>query len=427
MIELQLLNKVLQDGNIDILVNNGIDHNYFTQFKDEYTFIINHYNKYNKMPDKETISTNNSLQFEFFDVNESNEYLINAIKEEQLFNQTVGIIHTLSDLLSEDSFKAVEYLNSVLPKLSAPTTISGTNIMQDISRLDDIISKKDGVSQIIKTGLKELDDIIYGWLPGEELVTIFARLGQGKTWTLLFFLIGAWKQGKRVGVYSGEMSPDMVGFRIDTLINNFSNKQLIGGTLEDVDKYKEHLQNLQQQENPFFVLTPKHLGGRATVSQLRQFVKNNGIELLGIDQYSLLADERATKSSSPREQLEHISTDLFDLSVELGIPIIVLSQANRGGARKDEDGGGTPDVENIYGADAIGQNATRIIALRQTGAGLELSIKKNRYGTFGQSLLYYWDIDGGIIKYIPNKHDVENNPNRISDIRNRFNDARDVF
>ena len=269
--------------------------------------------------------------------------------------------------------------------------------------------------------MKELDDVIYGWNAGEELVTVVARTGQGKTWLLLWFLVAAWKQGKRVGMYSGEMTEERIGYRVDTLINNFSNRELLRGTIQEIDDYQEYLKKLATNENPFFVLTTRHLNGRATVSQLVNFARVNKLDILGVDQYTLLRDERTNRNSSTREQLEHISTDLFDASIELGIPIIVLSQSNRGGSKGEDNG--TPDVENIYGADAIGQNATKIITIRQTGAGFEMAIKKNRDDKMGDTLLYFWDIDRGIMKYIPNFNETD----KVKMVRSQYKDARDVF
>jgi replicative DNA helicase len=310
-----------------------------------------------------------------------------------------------------------------MPKLTQQISINGIDITKDKSRLNEVIEKKSNESSVIKTGLKELDDVVYGWLPGEELVTIVARTGQGKTWMLLLFLAAAWGQGKRVGVYSGEMSDKRIGYRFDTLLNNFSNRSLIRGDI-DLDRYQEYFKELEQYENPFIVITKKHLGGRATISKLKAFAELKKLDILGIDQYTLLQDEHANRNSSTREQLEHLSSELFDLSCELGIPIIVLSQANRGGVRED---GGTPDIENIYGSDAIAQNATKVITIRQTGAGLEMAIKKNRDDKIGDTLLYFWDIDVGILKYIPNREDLQRDPSRIENVRNQFNDERDVF
>ena len=424
MIELQVLNRLLQDGNVDLLTNHGIDRSYFIHFLPEYDFIVGHYNEYGTMPDEQTILSNNNLQMEFFLVRESEDYLIDKLKEEKLFNDTLEVLKDCSDTLLTDSNKAVDLLRSKMPSLLKQTNIRGIDLMKDTTRLTSIEDKKSGKKDVIKTGLKELDDIVYGWMPGEELVTIIARTGQGKSWVLLYLLVCAWKQGKRVGVYSGEMSTEQVGYRVDTLISNFSNRELVRGTIEDLDNYKEYLDSLKHKNNPFLVVTKNELGGRATVSKLKQFAIANKLDILGVDQYTLMRDERATRGSSSVEMLEHISGDLFDLSCELGIPIIVLSQSNRAGSRSDDKGGGTPDLENAYGADAIVQNATKVITIRQTGAGLEMSVKKNRTDPLGNTLLYYWEIDNGILRYIPNQQD---DSSKVEAVKSKYSDERSIF
>lgn len=423
MIELQILNKVLQDGDTDFLTKNGIDESFFKHFRPEYDFIIGHYKKFGTVPDKQTIVANEDLQFEFFTVNESDDYLLYSINEEKVYNQCLDALKECSEIMESDSQRAVQLLRDKISSISRSTNVGGIDITKDTTRLQSIKDKQSGKSVTIKSGLKELDDILYGWLPGEELVTVVGRPGQGKSWLLIYFLVSAWQQGKRVGMYSGEMGADRVGYRIDTLINNFSNRSLVRGTIDEVDEYKNYLDGLSERKNPFFVVTKRELGGRATISKLRAFAESNKLDILGIDQYSLLRDERSNRNSSSREQLEHLSSDLFELSVDLGIPIIVLSQSNRNGAKEADNG--TPDIEDIYGADAIAQNATKVITLRQTAAGLELAVKKNRDDPIGDPLLYFWDIDSGILKNIPTVKGK--NPERAQTIRNRYNDERDVF
>ncbi len=115
--------------------------------------------------------------------------------------------------------------------------------------------------------------------------------------------------------------------------------------------------------------------------------------------------------------------------MELGIPIIVVVQSNRSGA-KDKDTEGTPELESIRDSDGISHNATKVIALRQTGAGLEFGIKKHRDGVSGGKLIYYWDIDKGIFNYIPSGEDAvkpETRQRKADEIKNSFNDGTDVF
>ena len=55
MIQLQVLNKVLQDKSTAILVNNGITDEYFSDYYPEYEFIMDHVRNYGNVPDDETV------------------------------------------------------------------------------------------------------------------------------------------------------------------------------------------------------------------------------------------------------------------------------------------------------------------------------------------------------------------------------------
>lgn len=56
-------------------------------------------------------------------------------------------------------------------------------------------------------------------------------------------LISAWQQGKTVVLYSAEMSKDKIGYRFDTLLGNFSNKDLNRGI--STPKYESFIEDLK--------------------------------------------------------------------------------------------------------------------------------------------------------------------------------------
>lgn len=96
--------------------------------------------------------------------------------------------------------------------------------------------------------------------------------------------------------------------------------------------------------------------------------------------------------------------DLFSLTTKYNIPIILLVQVNRQG---NENKGG-PQLENIAESDAVAQNATRVIGMKNESGILTLSILKNRYGD--NKLLQKYDVDYGSNKYKPiNDTDIHGN------------------
>jgi replicative DNA helicase len=92
----------------------------------------------------------------------------------------------------------------------------------------------------------------------------------------------------------------------------------------------------------------------------------------------------------------------MDLSIELGVPIIVVAQSNRSVENKEEG----PDVDNIRDSDGIAYNASIVISGVQKGPGIEINPKKNRNGKNNEKLLYAWDIDIGEFNFVPNSENT---------------------
>lgn len=444
MIQLQVLNRVLTDKSLNLIMENGITPEHFNQYPEEYEFIINHYNKYGNVPDDETMLAK-FPDFELLNVSESVKYLVETIHEEHIYNKAVPLMNKAAELLQTNAQEAVEYLLPRVQELLQKFSYSaGTDIMQNTAdRYNEMVARrgKDGLLGI-SSGLEELDELLGGWLPGEELVTIVGRVNQGKSWILLFFLAKAWEQGKKVLLYSGEMSATQVAYRVDTLISHYSNSSLTRGTLSDEDckAYKQELERFEQFNNMFIVVTPKDLGGkRLTAPVLASLIEKYNPDIIGIDQLSLMDDARSNRDVL-RVQLTHIAEDLFRLSEKYQKPILADAQANR--KAHDKDTPQAPELTEIGESDGIGQYSSRVISILQAPSGLKLSIKKNRHGANNKNLTYCWDIDRGTFDFLPTpREDEDDNSTQDSSsarlqVRNRrgrqqqqeqFNDGSDVF
>lgn len=422
MVELQILSRVIKDKNASILTLNGITEDYFISYGEEYSYIMNHLKSYGNIPDKETFLSK-FPNFTLVDVTETDAYLVETFNEEYLYSLTVPVINKLAEIIQTDSRAAVEYLQSKLPFLTQHNVVIGKDIISGASeRFDEWQDRKQNQEKFcIPTGFKELDEITGGWQRGEEFSVIFARTGQGKSWILIKTLEHAWKMGKRVGLVEPEMSATKTGYRFDTLSANMSNTSLTRG--EDIDGYHKYIENLKRNEVPFFVASPKDFRRNITVSKLRAFIESNKLDILGIDGISYLKDERHQRGDNRTTGLTNISEDLMDLSIELKIPIIVVCQSNREGAKEDE----APDLENIRDSDGIAYNASTVIAVRQKGPGIELAVRKNRNGRNGDKLIYLWDIDKGVFQYIPNDEAERDNSAEIERAREEFKDGKEVF
>ena len=399
MNDLQILNKILNSGSLDIVFNNGLGEEHFAAYEEEFKYINKFWRKYKKVPDKETF-INQFPTFEFVAVSDPDTYLVEGLQEEYLYGQCVPVANTFAKLVKENSFKAVDYLRSVVPKLSAHSSIQGVDLIKQAQKRNQARKKRDD-KFFLSTGFSELDNFLIGLKRGEELLTIFARTNQGKSWLSLKIAQAVLEQGQNVVMYSGEMSDDSTGYRFDALMQHFSNVGLIRNKLEDEDAYEKYISELERLEkikNKFIVVTPKILGGRATVSKLITICEKEQAGALIVDQLSLMLDERAKKGDDRKQRYANISEDLFAFSEQSGIPVVLAAQANRESVKDGENE--IPDLQGIAGADDIAHNSSKVLAIRQKEDCVEIAIRKNRDGSKGAVVKYSWNIDRGIFEFI---------------------------
>lgn len=431
MVQLQILNKILSSQDITLIEANNLTDDYFLEYKDEYKFIQEHLKQYGNIPDKTTFLSQ-FPDFEIIEVTESDRYLLDKVREEYLYYKSVPVVQHIAELLKTDANAAAEYMLSQLPELTPNYTDTSIDIIsQADERYKQFLERKEHQEEwFFTSGFPELDDIIHGIQRGEEFIVIFARVNQGKSWILGKICTHVWQLGFNVGYISPEMSANSIGYRFDTLYKNFSNRGLMWGnnSVED-NKYADYIADLKQKNNKFMVATPIDFDKRITVTKLKNWIKEYKLDLVAIDGITYMSDERYKRGDNKTTSLTNISEDLMALSIELGIPVLVVAQANRTGTlEKGQDG--TPELESIRDSDGIAYNASKTISIRQTGAGLEMGIKKNRFGAVGGKLIYNWSIDTGEFEFIPSYDDAESNhitQRKAEHNRKKYNDTEDVF
>lgn len=420
MVAFQILCKCIASGNIDIIEDNQLTEEYFNGYEEERNFIVDHYKQYGNTPDEATFLAKFPDLGNLVEVTETDKYLIDTIREEYLYYNAVPVVQKVADLLSTDANAAVEYMIHAMKNLSPNYNLGGINIIADAkTRYDEFIDRKEHQDDwFFTTGFPELDDAIHGIQRKEEFFVIFARTNQGKSWILEKIMTHIWEIGFNVGYISPEMGPSSVGYRFDTLYKQFDNKGLMWGNDNvDNENYKKYVDELIQRKNKFIVATPNDFDRKITITKLRNWKKQYNLDAIAIDGITYLSDERAKRTDSKNDMLTHISEDLMALSLEIGIPILTVVQANRTGVM-DKESDDLPELDSIRDSDGISFNASKVIALRQNKEGdLLMQIKKQRNGLVGTKLAYKWNPNIGEFNYIQMNDNTE--PRRHSERRER--------
>ena len=401
VIQLQFLNYLLNSKDTSILMTSNIDDSFFSDYKAEYNFIRDHITNFNSIPDKVTFASK-FKDFDFIEVSESPSFLVDELYKDKNVRALAKVFNGIRNCInSGDIDGAMDLFNSSHDQLLESSHLEAVDILKDKQRYDAYVDRTQDFSKFyIKTGFDELDQLIGGWDRLEELATIVARPGIGKSWVLLKCAIAAVEQGLNVGMYSGEMSELKVGYRFDTLVGHISNSSIIRGNVEIQNTYKQFIDTLSSKyKGSLKVITPKMLKRSATVADLEAFIEREKLDILCIDQHSLMEDQRRAKD--PVTRAANISKDLKNLQVLKRIPIIAVSQQNRSAV----DGDGLLDVSHIAQADRIGQDSTVVVFLEQKDKVMTLHLAKARDSGAGAKLKYAIDLDKGIFQFIPNEED----------------------
>lgn len=410
LIENQIISRILETKDWSIVIENLLDETYFPSCREEFKFIRDHVDEYGNVPDQATFLAK-FRDFELVEVTEPNEYLVNSLREEDLYRRSVPVVYKIRDLLQVDANMAAEFMMSAVKDLQPEYNIKGTDLAATaVQRYEEHIERGANPDRwYFESGFKELDDVIRGIQRTEEFFVIVARTNEGKSWVLEKMASHVWKLGFNVGYFSPEMSATTTGFRFDTLLGNFSNTGLSTGK-KGGDEYRAFAEELQTHQNKFIMSSSSDFGKTVTVSKLRNWVKKYKLDLIALDGIHYITDERAHKNDNETTRLTHISEDLMALSVELGVPVLTAVQANRAGV-VDPNSDALPSIEHIRDSDGIAHNATHILAIRQKDNMLFMQVQKNRGGRRGDKLRYLWDIDTGNFQYVVSDDNHRSRPN----------------
>lgn len=401
MIQEQTINAIIQRRDASIITLNNLTTDYFSDYKNEFSFIDSHIKKYNTVPDMETFLAT-FPDFAVINVNEPTNYLLEELlkdKNKRFLAENYSKVRQL--IMDNKVDQAMNILKQASEESVTFTTINAVDIIHDTSRYvryEEKLQNRD--KYFINTGFPELDAVIGGWDVNEDLVNIVARSGLGKSWLLLKLAAAAAQQGKKVGIYSGEMSDDTVGFRIDTIIGHISNGALVHGGASVKNEYKKYLDELQKNvPGEMHVLTPKMIGKAASVSTLVAFKRKYNLDILFIDQSSLLVDDKGAKN--PVEQASNISTDMKIAQVTEGVPFICVTQQNREKVEGDEF-----STTQVSRSDKIVGDSSVIIFIERKDDLMRLHLVKSRNSADGKILTYRINLNLGTWFYIPDENNA---------------------
>lgn len=327
------------------------------------------------------------------------EFLIYQLKELYVYNQLYAAVQDGQTRFPNDGIQLLGFLEDTIKDLRAVLPIKEEYdlIAHAHERYDRYIQTSNDPNAFIPTGFPEIDQLIGGWSRSGELAAFLARMGMGKTWILIYSCIAAWRAGFRCGFISIEMGKYDIGYRMDTVMSGLSNSALRRGDAVDMKEYERYLTMLEGKTG-ILLRSKKNFQGHITPSAIQAWIKNQKLDIVFLDGIGYVESERRNASNkSEASTITDVSEDLMAVSTDLGVPIIITVQANRGGADRTQN----PGLENVRGSDGVGINASFVSSIAYPDDShriLSLEVLKCRFGEMGGRFNYDWNPNYGYVQ-----------------------------
>ena len=318
------------------------------------------------------------------------EYHANIIAQKSLARQLISFASAIQTKAFDETIDVEDLMQEAEGSLFE---LSQHNMKKDYTAIDPVIAQAvkgiqdaakntDGLTGV-STGYFKLDDITSGW-QASDLVIIAADLRI----PMAFFSL--------------EMSNVQLVNRLISNACEIQGSKILNGQLQrdEWERLDKNINNLLGA--PLYVDDTPGLSVFELRTKARRLVREHGIKLIMID-YLQLMNANGMRFSSRQEEVSTISRSLKGLAKELNIPILALSQLNRGVESREGLEGKRPQLSDLRESGAIEQDADMVLFVHRpeyyhiyqddNGRDLhgmaQIIIAKHRKGATGDVLLTF--------------------------------------
>lgn len=280
--------------------------------------------------------------------------------------------------------------------------------VMDFATLIDKRAKRKG--ELLNTGLTDIDAKIKSFEAG-QLVVIAGRPGHGKTALAGTIAVNMALRGKKILMFSMEMSHEELLGRFVSRLGGISGEKLKEPSQMTPDDWSAYVTALNSVgELPIAInsqgdLTPADVANVAT-----RWQRHNGLDVIMIDYLQLMSSGK--KTDSRVQEVSYITRTLKNLAVRLKLPIILLSQLSRANDKENR----APKLTDLRDSGTIEQDANTVLLIHREASlsadkkTIEVSnktyvnIAKQRDGSCGTVMLTFIPTMSYFANYIDDGH-----------------------
>ena len=276
--------------------------------------------------------------------------------------------------------------------------------VMDLVALINQRAKRQG--ELLNTGLTDLDEYLTGFEAG-QLIVIAGRPGHGKTALAGTIAINMAKRGKKILMFSMEMSQEELLGRFVSRVGNIPGQKLKKPNDMNEEEWSRYYQSLDAVGKlPITInaqgnLTPADVANIAT-----RWKGKSGLDVIMIDYLQLMSS--GIRSDNRVHEISYITRALKNLAVSLKVPIILLSQLSRANDKENR----APKLTDLRDSGSIEQDANTVLLIhRESSLSADkkiveltnktyINVAKQRDGTCGTVMATFIPSLGYFANYV---------------------------
>jgi replicative DNA helicase len=386
-IESLFISAVLRQQDHKTPLIEGVEKDWFLTYFSEWEWIHNYISRHHKTPSKSLFKAT----FPDFTVIKSDDvdYCIGELKTSFLRRSLVQLIDSSVEKMKSgnDVLGIINHAQQSLMQLQVRSEGSRNecDVLDDWQHTyNEVARRYERVQERgmagVPTGFPTLDNLTGGPQAGDYWI-VAARLGQGKTWTLIRMASTALYKGMTVQYDALEQSRAQIAMRTHSFLSSahakssFRSMDLMHGQGFDLKEYKEFLGNLKEEISGKLIVNDTSRG-RLNPSMIAAQIERNRPDVVFIDYLTLM-----NTGGDDWKAIANLSAEMKGIAMHYQVPIVAAAQINRTAIGTD-----VPGPEHLAGADAIGQDADAVVTMKQMSAHVvKMRLAKFRHGSDGQT------------------------------------------
>ena len=335
-------------------------------------------------------------------VAENAEFYAHIVREKGQLRDIILTAHEVAKRGQEENAENIsEFIAEAtdrLQSIDARTRLKSYSHLKEVlainfEELEKVSESPENVTGV-PTGFTELDDLTRGLQKG-DLIIIAARPSMGKTALAINMALYASGHAQiPVLFFSLEMPKEHIAMRLICSEAKVNNRKLLVGNLEQDDWDKLMEGTTHMMEAPLLIDDRSAISPNYIRKVIRQAKKEfPALGLVVVDYVQLMQSN--LRNPSREQEMSEISRSLKAIAKEFSLPMVVISQLNRGLERRTEK---RPMMSDLRESGALEQDADVIFFIYRDEVynedtddkGIaEISIAKHRNGEIGMRRLAF--------------------------------------